>query len=93
MEKKNQKYKKQRVMGIVHVPDLKFVRENGDVHQNGWILPGKSKIVVNMTMDVDLLEGPEALGRLVGRNMEKMPLHVDVRSGVPVLLLLFPFPV
>ena len=84
---------KELVVGVVNVPNFKFVRENGDVHQNGWILPGKSNIIINMTMDVDMSEGPTAMGRLVGRNMDKMPLNVSVKSEIPVLLILFPFPV
>ena len=55
--------------------------------------PGKTTIVVNASITYDSVTGAAAFGRLAGRNMEKMPLKVDVRSQIPIVLFLFPFPI
>ena len=60
---------------------------------NTWLPPGKTTIVVNASITYDSVTGAAAFGRLAGRNMEKMPLKVDVRSQIPIVLFLFPFPI
>jgi len=60
---------------------------------NTWLPPGKTTIVVNASITYDSVTGATAFGRLAGRNMEKMPLKVDVRSQIPIVLFLFPFPI
>ena len=70
--------------------------QNNNVHVdtgNTWLPPGKTTIVVNASITYDSVTGAAAFGRLAGRNMEKMPLKVDVRSQIPIVLFLFPFPI
>ena len=67
--------------------------QNGIAREDTWIPTGPMDIYINATVNIDEKEGSIASGQLVGKNMEKMPLHVKVKSKVPITLFIFPLPI
>ena len=80
----------ERKMGVLN--EVHHFYQDGIDTGNTWLPSGKSTIIINASITYDSKQGAIAIGRLVGRNMEKMPLKLEVRSKIPVLLFLFPVP-
>ena len=83
----------QMLLNVGVLEEEHSIVQQGVPRETTWIPSGEMDILINATVHINATEGAQAMGQLIGKNMRKMPLHVKVKSAVPVVVFFFPFPV